>query len=101
MGFSLQPLAQAIVHEKPCAIACARGCREKPMPDAWTEKLDTYLDGELPASEMSSLDAHVRSCPDCAASVLQRVQLKRVHEKPCAIACARGCREKPMPDAGD
>ena len=47
------------------------------MPDAWTEKLDTYLDGELPASEMSSLDAHVRSCPDCAASVLQRVQLKR------------------------
>jgi len=47
------------------------------MPDAWTEKLDTYLDGELPASEMSSLDAHVRSCPDCAAGVLQRVQLKR------------------------
>jgi anti-sigma factor RsiW len=47
------------------------------MPDAWTEKLDTYLDGELPASEMSSLDAHVRSCPDCAASVLQRVQLNR------------------------
>ncbi len=47
------------------------------MPDAWTEKLDIYLDGELPASEMSSFDAHVRSCPDCAANVLQRVQLKR------------------------
>jgi anti-sigma factor RsiW len=47
------------------------------MPDAWTEKLDTYLDGELPAGEMSSLDAHVRSCPDCAANVLGRLQMKR------------------------
>src|ERR1051325_7513495 len=47
------------------------------MPDAWTEKLDTYLDGELPASEMSALDSHVRSCSDCAAEVLGRIQLKR------------------------
>ncbi|HSS98132.1 MAG TPA: anti-sigma factor [Terriglobales bacterium] len=47
------------------------------MPDAWTEKLDTYLDGELPSSEMSALDAHVRSCSDCAAEVLGRIQLKR------------------------
>ncbi len=47
------------------------------MPDAWTQKLDTYLDGELSASEMSALDAHVRSCSDCAAEVLDRVQMKR------------------------
>jgi anti-sigma factor RsiW len=47
------------------------------MADTWTEKLDSYLDGELSASEMSALDAHVRTCPDCAAGVLSRVQLKR------------------------
>ncbi len=47
------------------------------MADAWTQKLDIYLDGELPAGEMSALDAHVRACPDCAASVLGRLQLKR------------------------
>ena len=47
------------------------------MPDVWTEKLDTYLDGELPAGEMSALDAHVRTCSDCAADVLSRLQLKR------------------------
>jgi anti-sigma factor RsiW len=47
------------------------------MADVWTEKLDTYLDGELPAGEMSALDAHVRTCSDCAADVLGRLQLKR------------------------
>ena len=47
------------------------------MADVWTSKLDTYLDGELPASEMSALDGHVRTCPDCAANVLSRLQLKR------------------------
>lgn len=47
------------------------------MPDIWTEKLDIYLDGELPAAEMSALDAHVRTCPDCAASILGRLQMKR------------------------
>jgi anti-sigma factor RsiW len=47
------------------------------MPDAWTQKLDTYLDGELSAGEMSALDGHVRACSDCAAEVLGRLQLKR------------------------
>ncbi len=47
------------------------------MADAWTQKLDTYLDGELPAGEMSTLDAHVRTCPDCAASILRSLQMKR------------------------
>lgn len=47
------------------------------MADDFTAKLDTYLDGELPAAEMKALDAHVRSCPSCAADVLSRLQLKR------------------------
>ncbi|MGA8492627.1 MAG: zf-HC2 domain-containing protein [Terriglobales bacterium] len=47
------------------------------MADAWTTKLDTYLDGELPADEMRDLDAHLRGCPPCAADMLNRLQTKR------------------------
>src|SRR5437867_11359573 len=48
------------------------------MPgDEWQPKLDTYLNGELPTEVMRELDAHVRSCPSCAAEVLNRLQLKR------------------------
>jgi anti-sigma factor RsiW len=47
------------------------------MADHWTAKLDTYLDGELSANQMRDLDAHLRSCPACAADVLSRLQTKR------------------------
>jgi len=45
--------------------------------EAWKLKLDTYLDGELPSEQMRAFDAHVHSCPDCAADALSRVQMKR------------------------
>src|SRR5580700_9177517 len=45
--------------------------------ESWKEKLDTYLDGELPAEEMRSFDAHVRGCPSCSADALTRVPMKR------------------------
>jgi anti-sigma factor RsiW len=49
------------------------------MPcDQWRAQLDTYLDGELPAQQMRDLDAHLRTCPACAANALARVQFKRV-----------------------
>lgn len=41
------------------------------------EKLDIYLDGELPSEEMRAFDAHVRTCASCAADALTRVQMKR------------------------
>jgi len=41
------------------------------------DKLDAYLDGELPSSEASALAAHLRQCASCSADALQRVQLKR------------------------
>lgn len=61
------------------------------MADQWTAKLDTYLDGELPATEMQSADAHVRSCPSCAADLLNRLQLKRALQ-------SAGKRYQPSPD---
>jgi anti-sigma factor RsiW len=45
--------------------------------DSWVDKLDAYLDGELPAVETSALDVHLRGCPTCAAQALARVQMKR------------------------
>jgi anti-sigma factor RsiW len=45
--------------------------------ESWKEKLDTYLDDELPEEEMRTFDAHVRSCPSCSADTLARVQMKR------------------------
>lgn len=49
--------------------------------DHWIEKLDTYLDGELPGNEARAVDEHLRGCPSCAARVLRKVQQKRaVHD---------------------
>jgi anti-sigma factor RsiW len=45
--------------------------------ERWTEKLDVYVDGELPADEARALDEHLRGCASCAAEGLRRVQLKR------------------------
>ena len=45
--------------------------------ESWKEKLDIYLDGELPEVEMRNFDAHMRSCPVCSADALARVQMKR------------------------
>lgn len=45
--------------------------------ECWKEKLDTYLDNELPEEEMRTFDAHVRSCSSCSADALARVQMKR------------------------
>ncbi|HEY1263030.1 MAG TPA: anti-sigma factor [Terriglobales bacterium] len=47
------------------------------MPDLWTEKLDAYLDGELPARDMPAFDEHVRQCPECAAEAAGRLQIRR------------------------
>jgi anti-sigma factor RsiW len=61
------------------------------MADIWSGKLDTYLDGELSANEMRDLDAHLRTCPSCAADVLSRLQIKRaVH--------SAGKRYSPSPE---
>lgn len=46
--------------------------------DLWQARLDAYVDGELPATEASELDAHLRACPLCAADTSRRTQWKRL-----------------------
>jgi anti-sigma factor RsiW len=64
------------------------------LHDPWRAQLDAYLDGELPADQMRALDAHLRSCPACAADALSRVQFKR------AVKTA-GARFTPSPEFRD
>jgi anti-sigma factor RsiW len=45
--------------------------------ERWTEKLDAYVDGELPAAEARALDEHLRGCASCAAESLRTVQQRR------------------------
>jgi anti-sigma factor RsiW len=45
--------------------------------ETWTDKLDAYLDGELPSGEARAVSEHLRGCPGCAAESLNRVQQKR------------------------
>jgi len=45
--------------------------------EAWTDKFDAYLDGELPAGEERALGEHLHGCSACAAESLSRAQLKR------------------------
>ncbi len=44
--------------------------------DTWTEKIDAYLDGELPAAEARALSEHLRGCGACAAASLSKLQQK-------------------------
>ncbi len=45
--------------------------------ETWCDKLDAYVDGELPDREARGFAAHVRECSDCAADALERVKMKR------------------------
>jgi anti-sigma factor RsiW len=44
--------------------------------ETWTEKLDAYFDGELPADETRALQEHLRGCATCAAEALGKLQQK-------------------------
>jgi len=43
----------------------------------WREKLDAYVDGELPERESAAMDDHLRTCRDCASEAFARMQMKR------------------------
>jgi anti-sigma factor RsiW len=45
--------------------------------EAWRQKLDAYLDGELALADATALGAHLRTCPSCSSDALERVLLKR------------------------
>ena len=38
------------------------------MPDAWTDRLSAFIDGELEAEEQRALELHLAECSDCRAN---------------------------------
>jgi anti-sigma factor RsiW len=61
------------------------------MTCEWVSKLDLYVDGELSGRELTEVEAHLQSCPTCAADALSRLQLKRMTQ-------AAGRRFSPRPE---
>jgi anti-sigma factor RsiW len=45
--------------------------------DSWQQKIDAYLDAELPEAEAREVDAHLRTCSSCSSQALTRSELKR------------------------
>jgi anti-sigma factor RsiW len=45
--------------------------------ETWKDKLDAYVDGELPEQELAAVDEHLSTCRDCAAEAFRRMQMKR------------------------
>ncbi len=48
-----------------------RNCTE------WRDRIDAYVDAELPPSEMAAFRAHIGQCAECAASALALMQSKQ------------------------
>jgi len=45
--------------------------------DRWQEKIDVYLDAELPEAEAHELEAHLHDCSACSSEALARSEMKR------------------------
>ena len=45
--------------------------------DRWQQRIDAYLDAEVPDAEAREFDAHLRTCSVCSAEALARSELKR------------------------
>jgi len=43
--------------------------------EEFSPRLERYLDGELPASEVAALEAHIKGCASCLAEALSRREL--------------------------
>jgi anti-sigma factor RsiW len=52
------------------------------MTDIWTDRLSEYLDGELPATERSAIEDHLRHCVACGAAL---ADLKRIVRRARAL----------------
>jgi anti-sigma factor RsiW len=47
------------------------------MSCEWKLKIETYVDGELPAEDLAPCEAHLRECLACRQAVLSSLQIKQ------------------------
>ena len=43
----------------------------------WSEKVALYVDNELEAAAQEEVSTHLRTCPDCAAAMMDQMELKK------------------------
>jgi anti-sigma factor RsiW len=58
-----------------------------PMTDRWTDRLSDYLDGDLAPGDRIAVEAHLASCPECRATL---VELRRL------VTQARSLADRPV-----
>lgn len=56
--------------------------------DLWTERLDAYVDGETQEEDLAGIEEHLRTCGECAAEALSRMQMKRATRAAAAMRFA-------------
>jgi anti-sigma factor RsiW len=64
-------------------VACASG----------VDVLMDYLEGELTPGERATVDAHVSSCPRCAAFIASYLETPRILREATAIAMPEGLED--------
>src|SRR6266702_7474321 len=79
-------VARAQSHARPAH--CCRGRENAMTCDLWEDKLDAYVDGETSAQDLPALEGHLRTCRDCAAEALGRMQMKRATRTAAAMRFA-------------
>lgn len=52
--------------------------------EPWRGRLDAYVDSEGSPEELASLEAHLRTCPSCAAEALGLMKVKRMTQAAAA-----------------
>jgi len=45
--------------------------------EIWRDRIEAYADGEIPDQELAGLEEHLRTCRECSAAALARMQMKR------------------------
>ena len=56
--------------------------------EAWRDKLDAFVDGELSPNAQQEFDAHLRGCASCAKDIASRMQLKTAVKRAAALRYA-------------
>ena len=87
--------ARERLRERPAALPRrgrqARG-RRRAVSEHVRERLSAFLDGELPSAERAEVEAHLESCPECAAAARGAGRRRRAGPRPARARTGRRVR---------
>jgi anti-sigma factor (TIGR02949 family) len=68
--------------------------------DQTETRLDAYIDGEMPAEKMATLETHLGTCPACRRELESRRALRRVFSDRPKVTAPAGLQERILAAAG-